>query len=233
MAATPGFTVRTRSKRIVTTTVAAALVATAGIGVMHMPFARSLLMSAGGCPMAGRANAESDKRARDMALETERGTESAPARPALGFALDSTTADEVHAWEKRQDLDCDSPHDGLVVCHGVPASALGEASDDKVTDLALQFSPAGKLVNMTTWRDRLTPETASKTALQIVSSLEAKLGPPETKAGDFGAVRLGAPPAYSVSTVAYRYSDYVAEVTAMNGPSGGPSIREHYMSARD
>ena len=220
-----------RLKRGVAATAAVAIVATAGIGVLHMPFARSLLMSAGGCPMAGHSTPESDKRAREMALATERGIESAPARPALGFALDTTTRGEVKAWEKRQDVDCDSPHDGLLVCHGVPAAALGEASNDKITDLALQFSPEGRLVNMTTWRDHLTPETASKTALQIVGSLEAKLGPAESKAGDFAAAHLAASPADSVSTVAYHYSDYIAEVTAMNGPSGGPSIREHYMSA--
>jgi hypothetical protein len=31
----------------------------------------------------------------------------------------------------------------------------------------------------------------------------------------------------------YRFTDYVADVTAMNTPSGGPAILEHYMSARD
>jgi hypothetical protein len=227
-------TVRTRSKRILKTTAAVAILATAGIGVLHMPFARSLLMSAGGCPMAGaHLTPETDKRARDMAVAGERGTESAPARPALGFALDSTTLADVKAWEKREDLDCESPHEGLLTCHGVPASALGEASHDKVTDLALQFSPAGKLVNMTTWRDHLTPESASQTARQIVSSLQAQLGPAEKKAGEFDSAHLGQPPAYSIATVSYRYSDYIAEVTAMNAPSGGPSISEHYMSARD
>jgi hypothetical protein len=36
-----------------------------------------------------------------------------------------------------------------------------------------------------------------------------------------------------MSSVSYRFRDYIAEVTAMNGPSSGPSVREHYMSARD
>lgn len=37
----------------------------------------------------------------------------------------------------------------------------------------------------------------------------------------------------SLATRSYRFRDYVADVTAMNLPSAGLALREHYMSARD
>ena len=193
------------------------------------------MMRMGGCPMAGaQMTPEIAEKGRALAIASERGTITAPNRPALGFMLDMTTLAQVHAWQKRERVDCDEPRKGALECKDVPAIALGEPSNaEKVDDLALEFSPDGHLVNMTTWRSHLTAETASKTALEIVSSLQATLGPTEDKAGDFAVARLGAAPAYSVSTVAYHFSDYIAEVTAMNAPSSGPSIREHYMSARD
>jgi hypothetical protein len=66
-----------------------------------------------------------------------------------------------------------------------------------------------------------------------VAALVRELGPADKHAGDFEAPRFGAPAEASLSTVVYRFRDYVADVTAMNAPSGGASIREHYMPARD
>ena len=102
-----------------------------------------------------------------------------------------------------------------------------------IDELALEFDPRERLVNMTTLRIHLTPQTASAQARAIVAALAAKLGPADRRAGDFEASTLGARSEESISTVRYRFADYVADVTAMNLPSSGPSIREHYMSARD
>jgi hypothetical protein len=222
-----------RPETILKRTAAVVLVATAGIGVLHAPFARSFLMRIGGCPMGGTAmTSRTDQQAREIALAHERGTGTAPARPALGFALDVTTLSDVRAWEKRAGADCSEPHEGLVECTNVPSMALGETAGENVKDLALQFRPDGRLVNMTTWRDHLSPASASNTAQSIVSSLKSTLGPANTTAsGAFDAAHLGASPGKSISSVAYRYRDYIAEVTAMNAPWSGPSIREHYMSA--
>ncbi|HEX3770370.1 MAG TPA: hypothetical protein VHV30_05880 [Polyangiaceae bacterium] len=214
-------------------TAAALAVATAGIGALHMPFARPLVMKLGGCPMAGvKMDVETSEKARAIAAAAEHGAAPAPARPALGFALDATTLADARAWAQRSNLDCDEPRPGLLACTDVPAAALGEAGAERVKDLELQFSQEGRLVNMTTWRDHMSPERASTTARAIVASLGAALGPGDAN-GAFDAAHLAAPPAHSMSSVSYRFRDYVAEVTAMNAPSGGPSVREHYMSARD
>ncbi len=224
-----------RNKRRLVVAAAVLGVAIGGIGVAHMPFARSLLMSMGGCPMAGaRMTPAVAERARHMALESNRGGPPAPARPALGFNLDSTTFGEVRDWARREHVDCEDPRPGLLRCTDVRPAALGlPAADGTIDELALEFNVQERLVNATTFRTHLNPGIAAREAQAIVSSLNERLGPAERHAGDFGAAHFSTSGAGSISTVVYRYNDYVADVTAMNAPSGGPSIREQYMSARD
>lgn len=225
----------TKASRPAVVAVGAVIVATGLIGLAHAPFARSLLMSLGGCPMAGaRMTPVQAERARHMALGEDRATTSAPARPALGFALDSTTLGDARAWAHRQDVDCDDARPGLMKCVAVRPEALGlPATQGRIDELSLEFDPNDRLVNMTTFRSHLTPAVASTEAHAIVASLAGTLGPAATRAGDFEASSFGAAKAGSLSAVAYRFGDYVADVTAMDAPSSGPSIREHYMSARN
>jgi hypothetical protein len=226
---------RSKARHPAVVAAGAVIVATGLIGLAHAPFARSLLMSMGGCPMAGaRMTPAVAERARQMALGADRGEPSAPSRPALGFALDSTTREDARTWAHREHVDCEDSRPGLMKCTGVRAEVLGlPATQGKVDELSLEFDPHDRLVNMTTFRTNLSPAVASTEAHAIVASLAEKLGPAEKRAGDFEASSLGAPAAGSISTVRYRFGDYVADVTAMNAPSSGPSIREHYMSARD
>jgi hypothetical protein len=207
----------------------------AAIGVAHMPFARSLLMTMGGCPMAGaRMTAAQAENARHMALSSNRGLVEAPARPALGFVLDSTSVANVRDWARREHVDCDDPRPGLLKCSDVSPVALGlPAADGIIDELALEFNAQGRLVNTTTFRSHLNAAQAASEAHSIVASLTERLGPAERQAGDFDSAHLSASGAGSISAIMYRYNDYVADVTAMNAPSGGPSIREHYMSAKD
>jgi hypothetical protein len=210
--------------------------ATAAVGVLHTPFARPLLMRLGGCPMAGAAQMTSVEmeHARHLALAGERPAESAPARPAVGFTLDTTTLADVHAWAARTHADCDDPHAGLVKCTHVAAAALGlDPLEGAVDELALAFDVQGHLVNETTYRSHLAPAVASRTAQGIVASLATKLGPAGTHAGSFAAADLSRPTAESISTVSYRFADYVADVSSMSIGSSGSIVREHYMSARD
>jgi hypothetical protein len=226
---------RSKARRRAVVAASAVIVATGLIGLAHAPFARSLLMSLGGCPMAGaRMTPAVAERARQMALATETAAAPAPSRPALGFALDATTLEEAHAWAQRAHVDCEDPRPGLIKCTGVPAEALGRpATQGKVDELSLEFDPHSRLVNMTTLRTHLSPAVASTEAHAIVATLALQLGAAEQRGGDFGTASLGAAAAGSISAVRYRFDDYVADVTAMNAPSSGPSIREHYMSARD
>jgi hypothetical protein len=209
--------------------------ATAGIGVLHMPFARSALMRLGGCPLAGaRMTAKEMEHARSMGLEASRGTTAAPARPSVGFALDTTSLAEIRQWAKTESVRCEDKHPGLVVCTDVPAASLGlPPAEGAVDELALGFNERNLLVNETTTRAHLTPQGAERAAHAIVDGLSARLGPADTRVGGFDARGLSGPPAASISTVSYRYADYLADVSAMNLPHSGLLIREHYMSAND
>jgi hypothetical protein len=224
---------RSKARHPAAVAAGAVILAMGLVGLAHAPFARSLLMTVGGCPMAGaRMTPAMAERARRIALATDRAALSAPARPALSFALDTTTRDEAHAWARREGIACEDPRPGLMTCARVEPEAVGlPPTGGRIDELALEFDPRERLVNMTTFRTHLTPAVASAEARAIVASLADKLGPAEQRAGDFATSRLGGPAAGSISTVRYRFDDYVADVTAMNAPTSGPSIREHYMSA--
>jgi hypothetical protein len=171
---------------------------------------------------------------RPIALAGERPAESAPSRPALGFTLDTTTLADVHAWAARTHADCDDPHAGLVKCTQVAAASLGlDPAAGAVDELALAFDVQGHLVNETTYRSHLAPAVAARTAQGIVASLATRLGPAGTHAGSFDAAALSRSTAESISTVSYRFADYVADVSSMSIGSSGSIVREHYMSARD
>jgi hypothetical protein len=223
-----------RSKCRRAAVVAAAVIGMTGlVGLAHAPFARSMLRTVGGCPMAAeRMTPEVAERARRMALATDRAALSAPTRPALSFSLDRSTQDEVHAWARREHVACKDALPGLMKCVRVAPDALGLGSTSaRIDELALEFDPHERLVNMTTLRTHLTPAIASAEARAIVAWLSERLGPAELRGGDFAESSLGGPAEASISTVRYRFDDYIADVTAMNAPGSGPSIREHYMSA--
>jgi hypothetical protein len=228
---------RSNVKRRLTIAASVVGVAIAAIGVAHPPFARSLLMSMGGCPMAGaRMTPVESESARRMALSAIPATVSvpAPARPALGFSLDTTSPEDVRAWAKRERVDCKEAREGLIKCPDVRPEALGlPAAQGRIDELSLEFNRQGRLVNTTSYRSHLSPASAAREAHAIVGPLVDKLGPAEKHAGDFDAAQLGASGAASISTAMYRFTDYVADVTAMNTRSNGLAILEHYMSARD
>jgi hypothetical protein len=227
-----------RIRRWVLGTVGTMALSTAAIGALHMPFARSFMMRLGGCPMAGvhMTAAETDT-ARHMGLAenpvASLNAGSAPVRPALGFQLDATTLADVHAWASRVHVDCDDIRDGVVKCTDVSPSAVSRSGNEgHIDELVLAFNPRGRLVNITALRSHLKPGSAAQAAQQIASALASELGTAKT-AGGFDAERLSKAGAESLGVVSYRFTNYVANVTAMNLPGSGASVREHYMSAND
>lgn len=224
-----------KGRRRILVAASATAFALGAVALAHAPFARPWLMRLGGCPMAAaRMTPVEAEAARHLALRDERGAAPAPARPALGFILDASTLADARAWAGREHVACDDVRPGLVKCDDVAPEALGlPAAMGKLDELELEFDEGSRLVNMTTLRTHLRPEVASSAGRAIAASLGGLLGPAERTAGDFAAARFGQSGAVSISTVRYRYRDYVADLTGMNAPSGGPSLREHYMSARD
>lgn len=209
---------------------AGALVASVGVvGALHMPFARGLLMRAGGCPVGNASLAEMEP-ARREAIHGVRGKDPAPSRPALGFDLDRTTRADATAWAERTHAACHEKREGLVFCDNVPASALGlPDADGPVSEVHLGFDTKGVLKDVATMRMNSTPGPAQ----DLKARLEAAVGAPHEQQGSFDDAHLARQGAQSLSSIKYRYSDYFAEVIAMRFQATGLVVREHYMSAND
>src|ERR1700760_2214274 len=78
---------------------------TAVIGAMHLKAARPLLAMLGvKCPI--EATGAEVEVARLESARHARGTEVAASRPALGFALDTTTLTDVKAWAEKNQVSC-------------------------------------------------------------------------------------------------------------------------------
>jgi hypothetical protein len=201
----------------------------ATIGALHLPFARPLLARLAGCPFS-RVTPEQVEQAQRSALRKLRGPHAAPARPALGFDLDATTLLDVKAWARRNGIACEESRQGtLLKCDTVPAARLISDGTGSIDEVAFGFHLADHvLVNVTTLRTGIDGEAAAARLAEVATRLRRTLGDP-------AAARLPVPgwdgsgPAY----VSYRFSDYLAEASAMRLPDRGVMVREHYVSARE
>jgi len=199
---------------------ATVLLLTAGVGAMHLPGARPWLRRAGGCPVP-RATAAQVEAAEVRAFGRLRGTHVAKARPALGFGLAITTRADVEAWARNHDIACESRREGtLLLCQAVPVRTVLPGAGGTYDELAFGFRLRdARLVNLTALRTGLSSGAAAGEIRRIAARLEETLGAPSQ--------RIAGDPAI----LAYRYSDYLAEVSAMSLRERGRALREHYMSA--
>lgn len=204
------------------------------VGVLHMPFARSMLMRAGGCPFSTSLTREEAEQARHLGMQNNHATAVAPARPAMVFTLDETTAAQAKAWARDHKLSCDEPRPGTLRCENVPPQALGlPPAQGMDAEVWLMFDAKDRLVNASTWRTHLPADVASKTASELTTSLTSRLGQPSWSTGSLDAQHLSSVSGDSVANRSYRFVDYSADISTLNLPTSGVSVREHYVSARD
>ena len=109
--------------------VAAALAVCVGlIGLLHMPFARGLLASVGGCPFptSGRTLTAAEAEAlRVAALRRVAGHKASGARAAAGFELGRQRRSDIARWAAQHQLLCTSDRHGAgVACEGVSGGML-------------------------------------------------------------------------------------------------------------
>lgn len=211
---------------------------TAVIGAMHAPFARSLLKKVGGCPV-GNVSAADVEHVRNEALLKVRGdiATPAPSRTPLGFAVGRATRDEILEWASGHGLRCEAKREGsLVACTDVPASALPDRrtdADGVISNLNFGFRVAdGRLVNVTALSTKVLPREATVRARRVLDRMRLDLGDPSSADGEFTVDRLSRG-GYATSTVAYRFHDYLAELTATSFDANAVTLREHYVAIGD
>jgi hypothetical protein len=210
-------------------------VAFVAIGLLHTSWGKPLLMKLGGCPV-GKASAAEIEQVRMKAIAETRGQESAPARPAIGWELDSATPEDVMAWAKAHGVTCTEKREGMFLsCKDVPVSAVGDRDSEPGTidDVSFSFRPRDRaLVNVTVTSYSLPAPLAASRATSAAARLEGTVGAPTTRAGDATTNHLSSG-AYATASTTWRFADYQAEVTATAFAGRGVAVREHYVSGRD
>lgn len=185
------------------------------VGLMHMPFARDLLQSVGGCPFPTTdrtLTAQEAETLRQKTLAPERSLAAASARPALGFALERTTRAEVLTWATTHKLTCKADrHGGAgLTCADVRASMLPEPGEKElVGQLMLGFTPEQALVSVH-YMTRDTSRPAILARSQQASLTLSELGP-QRESGD---PTLAKPLSQLRREV--RFRDYLASISATN-----------------
>lgn len=210
----------------------AALLALVGaIGWMHTPQGIAVLRAAGlPCP-ASRATAADVMTIREQGLARVRSDETAPQRPALRFALESTTREQALAWATAHRLPCEPVDKGLhyLRCRGVDARSLGVAGPP-VSEMWLAFRPDDRLLSVDVYWRGLDDAGAATAWSDAAQRLRTALGAPSRATGDATPAVLRAS-ALQTARIEYRYRDYAATLTAANLPYGGLAVREQYLSA--
>lgn len=229
------------------------VVATAAIGLLHTPLGRPVLVGlarltglGGGCPAARVTAAEVD-RLRHIGLVTVRGTERAPARPALGFRLDETTVAEAEAWATRSGVTCTTAKHGLVSlhCQSVAAEQLPDAAaGDRrapgaelrtIEDLALTFDPGGRLIAVDGFSRGVPLEIAAAVYAASTERLGSALARPDGASPEQEPAERSptlaevARTPLLTATRRFRFADYVAILSVSHLPSG-IAVREQYLS---
>jgi len=227
-----------RAWKILFRVAAGAMLLTGLVGVLHMPFAANILraISPGwACPIRAGSPEQID-RATAMGAANIRAHASAaaPVRPALGFALDTTTRGDIRAWAAKNGVTCTAigGNDNLQKCTDVPAAAVGEpASFGPLEEITFEVRATGELANVQTTRRGLTADAAAATSGSIASNMRAMLGEPSQTGGEPTTAHLSHG-VLATYVAVHQFTDYRATVSATNLASTGFMVREEYLSAR-
>lgn len=220
-------------RRYAMPSVAALTVAIGLVGAMHLKAARPVLAMLGvPCPV-DNTTAEQVSALRASGLAHLRADQFAPARPVPGgFVLDGTTAEEAARWAHENGIACDDVKHGYsyLRCRGVDANKLGLAGPP-ISELWLSFGPSGHIVGIDVYRRGMSASDTTAAWDGARDALRNALGMPTLTMGDASPEVLSRSP-LQTARFQYRFSDYVAIVTASNLPYAGLAVREQYMSPR-
>jgi hypothetical protein len=151
-----------------------------------------------------------------------RGATVARTRPALGLALDRTTAAELAQWAKDRGVAC-APHHGAIACSHVPDSTL------ELTSVEFRLAADGTLDAIRVVRRQPDPRAVAAAFSAIDRALTTASGPAWARQGTLDT--LAAAPLRQAS-VEYRFTDYRAVIRATN-LGDGFVLSEDYASLVD
>lgn len=219
------------TRRRVLTAIGLPLVAVGLIGLAHLPFARSFLAAAGGCPAAfARASPAELEKTRGEAMKPLRSDRVAASHSALRFTLGTTTKSEILSWADGTagaGAACSEEMKGAAVrCKGVgPDAVHAPAPGLAFSDVFFRFDPQGTLVAVDGMHDGATADQSVHYFEAASHKLEADFGAPipspmptpETLAEPF-----------SRAAFEYRFRDLAVDLTVTNLGDRGVVVREQY-----
>lgn len=216
-----------RKIRLAGLAAATVLLSTAAAFALHTPLGRSLLGAESGCPFGGPAQAAQIDALRQTSLSPLRGSAPAPARPALGFQLDSAGRAQVEAWATARQLTCSVEASGTALrCERTAPGPIGDLS---IRDLYARFDATGRLVAIDLMSEGMDAETAARRFESTRARLAGELGAPATSSGEATGAYLADKP-FRRAAVQFRFADYAADLSATNLARGGVVVREQYRS---
>jgi hypothetical protein len=200
---------------------------TAAIGALHLPFARpllTLLAQTAGCPVdLEGGDPEALERFRVDELRTRAGASAPRATPALGFELGASSRTEVLAWLGASAHHCKPIAQGSALdCQNVTS-----AGEPAIASLYARFDADDKLVALDLFREGDSAEDALAHFARIDRTLTERVGPRTEVRGELDAAHLAAGRYRRVASE-FRYSSYVAALSAMNFGTRGVRVRETY-----
>ncbi|HEY6476969.1 MAG TPA: hypothetical protein VI456_10335 [Polyangia bacterium] len=201
------------------------------VGLLHTPYGRPLMRRLGvACPAAKVSPAQVEA-VRLRAVAAMRGSLPSPARPALGQNLDVSRPADVTTWARARGLRCleETRPVHTLKCTDPAAESRRDPKAPPTDQIAFSFAPDGRLVSVDRLRSTLTPVQATRLFGETADLLVAALGPGRL-VGDASPDYLASGSMHA-ARLAYRFSDYLATVTAMN-VGGRIVMHEQYESAR-
>jgi hypothetical protein len=209
---------------------AAAILATALIGVAHTPWGRPLLklpfLSAlaqrSGCPV-GSIEPAAFEAVRQTKLAGDVGEAPARAHPALGFTLGQTRQSDVARWIASTHTNCKA---GLVATV-LECSDVTAAGGPPISQLRLQFDAQERLVSVDLFRADPAGAALVERFQALGRELDERVGPATSSVG---TPTLAFVTQSGLQTVvrSYGYRDYVASAMLLNFGKRGLRLREQY-----
>jgi hypothetical protein len=177
------------------------------------------------CPMSSaRVDLARLEQHRRESLERVRGIDRALAKPALAFELGQTTRDEARAWLEKNGGCCRPEGSAALVCDDV--TLVGELPIDS---LHVALDPSDRVVSLDLFRRASSGREALDQLARTERALLHRVGSVTERTGPADAAYVEAR-AFRRVAADFRYSEYLARLSAMNFGAGEIRVRETYDS---